>query len=82
MNKVIITMISLCFFSISLNSFAFCSGQWGSPEYEACEQREEAIKIQKQMLEEQRKQAEQQRIDNAMRNAEQSLRPNPYKNPW
>jgi hypothetical protein len=41
------------------NAFAYCSGGYNDPEHEACIQREESNRVQKEMLELQRKQLEQ-----------------------
>ena len=52
---------------ISINAFAYCSGGSNNPNYQACIQQEESNRIQKEMLELQRKQLEQQTIDRMMR---------------
>lgn len=52
---------------ISINAFAYCAGGFNDPNHEACIQQEEANRIQKEMLELQRKQLEQQTIDRMMR---------------
>ena len=58
----------------SASSFAFCPGGFGDPNYQACIRQEEANRIQKEMLELQRKQIQQQHIDNIMREQAARLR--------
>ncbi len=68
--KSIAFLISLLF--VSTNALAYCSS-YNNDSYQSCLQQEEANRIQRQMLELQRQQMEQQRIDNMMRLSEESL---------
>ncbi|STX43956.1 Uncharacterised protein [Legionella donaldsonii] len=56
--------------AVSANAFSFCTGGFNDPNYQACMQQEESNRIQKEMLEVQRQQLEQQRIDNMMRQSD------------
>lgn len=58
---------------VSSNALAFGSGGFGNQNDETCRQLEESNRINREMLKLQREQMEQQRIDNMMRNAEESL---------
>lgn len=55
------------------NAFAFCSGGFNDPNYEACQQKEETNRIEEKRLEVEQQKMEQDRTDNMMRNSEESL---------
>ncbi|WP_131795486.1 hypothetical protein [Fluoribacter gormanii] len=59
---------------ISINGFAYCSGGSNDPNYQACIQQEEANRIQREMLELQRKQMVEQRAEQMMRASEADIR--------
>lgn len=59
---------------ISLQSFAYCRTDPNDPNaYQRCLDQQESLRLQKEQYEFEKKKAEQERIDRAMQNSENSL---------